>query len=142
MSHYRVSKLYQQDLKLEESKSEYQLDAGGGAGTAKPKDKKEAFLSQVIERLNEVFDTENLSDSDLINYAQTVRDKMSENQIVMAQIINNTPEQAMLGDFPAAMDNAVMESSEAHQEQMIQLLSDPAKFRQFSKVVFNMLLSA
>ncbi|WP_367109575.1 type I restriction endonuclease subunit R [uncultured Psychrobacter sp.] len=142
MSHYRLSKLRQQDLKLQENKAEYQLDPANAVGTAKPKDKKEAFLSQVIEQLNEIFETEKLTESDLINYAQTVRDKMSENIIVMKQITNNTPEQAMLGDFPTAMDHAVMESSEAHQEQMMQLLSDPAKFRQFSKVVFDMLLSA
>ncbi len=52
--------------------------------------------------------------ADLINYAQTVRDKMTENTIVMKQITNNPPEQAMLGDFPTAMNHAVMENSKAH----------------------------
>ncbi len=57
----------------------------------------------------------------------------------MKQITNNTTEQAMLGDFPKAVDNAVMDSSEAHQNQMMQLLSDPSKAAGFARVVFDLL---
>ena len=32
-----------------------------------------------------------------MNYAYTIRDKVSENEMVMKQIANNTAEQAMLG---------------------------------------------
>jgi type I restriction enzyme R subunit len=45
----------------------------------------------------------------------------------------------MLGDFPKALDDAILDSSEAHQEQMMQLLSDPAKSRQFARVIFDLL---
>jgi type I restriction enzyme R subunit len=45
----------------------------------KPKDKKEVFLSHSLARLNELFITDNLTDKDMINYALTVRDKLSEN---------------------------------------------------------------
>lgn len=139
MSHYRVSKLYQQDLKLQESQSEYQLDAGGGAGTAKPKDKKEERLSQVITRLNEIFSTENLTDKDMLNYAHTVSDKMSEDDLVMKQIANNAKAQAMLGGFSKSLDDAIMSSSAAHEEQMMQLLSDPVKTQKFAQVVYDLL---
>ena len=33
--------------------------------------------------LNDLFDTENLTDRDLINYSQTIWDKVNENQIIM-----------------------------------------------------------
>jgi len=89
--------------------------------------------------LNELFITDELSDKDLVNYAYTVRDKLSENALVMSQIANNTPEQAMLGDFPKAIDDVVMDSNEAHQNQMLQLLSDPAKAAGFARVVFDLL---
>ena len=46
----------------------------------------------------------------------------------------------MLGDFPKAIDDAVLESSEAHQNQMMQLLSDPAKANNFAHVVFDLLM--
>jgi len=58
---------------------------------------------------------------------------------VMNQITSNSPEQAMLGDFSKAVDDAIMGSSEAHQNQMMQLLSDPEKVKGFAKVVFELL---
>ncbi|MDX8000480.1 type I restriction endonuclease subunit R [Xenorhabdus sp. Reich] len=139
MSHYRVSKIRQQDLQLQENSAEYKLQPSNDIGTAKPKDKKEELLSLIIERLNEVFITDNLTIKDMINYAFTVRDKLTENETVMSQIANNTREQVMLGDFPQAIDDAILSSSTAHQNQMMQLLSDPEKTRQFSQVIFDML---
>jgi len=74
-----------------------------------------------------------------VNYAYTIRDKGQENARVMMQIANNTPEQAMLGDFPKAVDDAILGSNEAHQEQMMHLLSDPVRAAGFAKVVFDLL---
>ncbi|WP_018694294.1 type I restriction endonuclease subunit R [Algicola sagamiensis] len=139
MSHYRLSKIRQQDIQLQENSLEYKLQPSNSVGSAKPKDKKEEFLSHIIERLNEVFVTDNLTDKDMINYVFTVRDKLTENETVMSQIANNTREQAMLGDFPRAIDDAILNSNEAHQEQMMQLLSDPNKTKQFARVIFDML---
>lgn len=139
MSHYRLSKIRQQDIQLKEDSPEYQLEPSSDVGSAKAKDKKEEFMSNILARLNEVFITDNLTDKDMINYAFTVRDKLTENDAVMTQIANNTREQAMLGDFPQAIDDAILDSNEAHQEQMMQLLSDPSKTAQFARVVFDML---
>ncbi|KKN62859.1 hypothetical protein LCGC14_0507580 [marine sediment metagenome] len=141
LSHYRLSKIRQQDLKLAEASSDYKLEPGDELCTAKPKDKKEELLSQIIIRLNELFITDELTDKDLVNYAYTIRDKISENHLVMKQIANNTPEQAMLGDFPKALIEAIMDSSDAHQNQMMQLLSDPARVDNFKRIVFDLLLA-
>ena len=46
----------------------------------------------------------------MVNYAYTIRDKVSENELVMMQIANNSSEQAMLGDFPKAVDDAILTS--------------------------------
>jgi type I restriction enzyme R subunit len=59
----------------------------------------------------------------------------------MHQIANNAPEQAMLGDFPRALDDAVMGSGEAHQNQMMQYLNSKALQAGFQRVVFDMLLA-
>jgi len=138
LSHYRLSKIKQQHLNLREDAEEY-LTPGDALGSGKAKDKKEEFLSQIISRLNELFITDELTDKDLVNYAHTIRDKVRENAKVMSQITNNTPEQAMLGDFPKAIDDAVMDSNEAHKNQMMQLLSDPEKAKGFARVVFDLL---
>lgn len=138
LSHYRLSEIRRQDLVMEES-GEYRLNPGNEWGTAKARDIKEEFISQIINRLNELFITDQLTDKDLVNYAYTIRDKVRENERVMTQITNNSTAQAMLGDFPQAVDDAVMDSNEAHQNQMLQLLSDPEKAKGFARVVFDLL---
>nr|WP_320010813.1 DEAD/DEAH box helicase family protein [uncultured Desulfobulbus sp.] len=142
LSHYRLSKIKQQNLKLAENSSDYQLEPGEGLGTAKPRDRQEELISQIIARLNELFITDGLTDQDLVNYAYTIRDKVRENELVMLQIANNSPEQAMLGDFPKAVDDAILGSNEAHQNQMLQLLADPRKAAGFARVVFDLLQMA
>ena len=139
LSHYRLSKIRQQAIRLQEDAEDYDLEPGDALGTAKAKDKKEEFLSQIVTKLNELFITDELTEADMVNYAYTIRDKVRENSLVMHQVANNTPEQAMLGDFPKAVDDAILGSSDAHQNQMLQLLSNPAKASQFSKLIFTML---
>jgi type I restriction enzyme, R subunit len=50
----------------------------------------------------------------------------------------------MLGDFPKALDDAMMDSGAAHQNQMKQRLfdPDPARARMLSKVFFDSLTGA
>jgi len=139
LSHYRLTAIRQQHIKLQEDAEGYALEPSDSVGSAKPKDKQEEFLSRIIERLNEIFVTDNLSDKDMVNYLHTITDKMSENAVVMKQIANNTAEQAMLGDFPKAVDEAIMDSSEAHQNLMMQLLSNPNSARAFYTMVFELL---
>ena len=142
LSHYRVSKIRQQHLTLQENSEEYKLEPGEGAGTAKAKDKKTEFLSQIVHRLNEMFITDQLTDNDMVNYAYTISDKVRENDIVMQQIANNSAEQAMLGDFPRAVIDAILDSGDAHQNQRMQVLSDPSRERLFSKLIFDIVTSA
>ena len=141
LSHYRVAKIRQQDLLLKQNTAEYQLTPGEGLGSARPRDQKEEFLSQIISRLNEIFITDRLSDGDMVSYAYTIRDKMSESATVMQQIANNSPEQALLGDFFKVLSEAIMDSGAAHQDQMLQLLADPSREANFGRVVFDLLLA-
>jgi len=138
MSHYRLSKIHEQDLKLKENAAEYTLDPVNDVGTARARDKKEEFLSQVLSKLNELFITENLSDKDMLNYAFVVCDKLCENKVVMTQLDNNTREQAMLGDFPKAIDDAVIGSNEAHKEMMMQYLSSTDVAKGFAHLMYDL----
>jgi len=139
MSHYRLSKLHEQDLKLQDNTDEHKLQPGNDVGSAKPRDKKEEFLSNILTRLNDMFITDSLTDKDMISYAFTVRNKLSENQAVMTQITRNTREQAMLGDFTKAIDDAMLDSSEAQQEMMMQYFSRPELAKGFANLMFDML---
>ncbi len=77
----------------------------------------------------------------MVNYAYAIRDKIRENEVIMRQLENNTAEQAMLGGFLKAIDDAILDSSDAHRNQMMQLLSDPKKAAGFAKIVFDLLTS-
>jgi len=103
------------------------------------KEEKNDFLSYILAMLNDLFVTDNLTDKDMINYAFAVRDKVSENLAMMTQIANNTLEQAMLGDFPKAIDDAVMDSNDDQQEMMMQYLSNPELAKGFARIVFDIL---
>lgn len=96
----------------------------------------------IIARFNELFITDHLTEQDLVNYAYTVRDKVRENGKVMSQLANNSTEQALLGDFPKAVDDAILDSSAAHEDQKMQLLSDPKKAAAFARLVFDLLKAA
>lgn len=135
MSHYRVSKLHQQDLKLKEGSGE--LEAGGGGGTAKPKDQKEELLSKVINRLNEVFAGEDFTDKDMINFQNTIWDKVTENEIVVKQFSNNSTDQIMLGGYPDAAMDALFESQEAYEGMTMHLLSHPDQFKKFIRLMLD-----
>jgi type I restriction enzyme R subunit len=139
LKRYRVAKVRQIAINMKTDHPEYKLKPGEGMGSASPKDRQAEFLSQIVNRLNELFVTDQLTENDLVNYANTVRDKVSENALVMTQIANNTAEQALLGDFSKAVDDAVMDSSDAHDNQKMQLLSDPEKAKRFARVVFDLL---
>ena len=77
--------------------------------------------------------------SNLVNYIHTISDKVRENGLVMSQVANNMAEQALLGDFNKAVDETIMDSSEAHNNQMMQLLSYPNKEKTFARLVFDLL---
>jgi len=142
MSHYRVSKLHQQDLKLQEGKSEYQLDGGSGAGTATPKDKQEALLSQIIDRLNEVFAGEDFTDKDKVNFMNTIWNKVTENELVVKQFTNNSVDQIMLGGYPNAAEDAMFDAKGTFEDMTMHLLSNPNQFKQFIRLMLDTKLGA
>ncbi len=140
MSHYRLSKIRERHIKLK-TDEDSRLEPSDDIGTAKPKDKKEEFMSRIVARLNDMFITDNLTDGDMIDFLRTTTSKVAENDSVMKQVLNNTAEQALLGDFPEAFDNAVMDSDEAHQDMMMQYLSNPLLAASLRRLAFDLLKS-
>lgn len=138
LTHYRLSKIREQNLILNEGSDKDKLKPSSELGTGKARDKKEEFLSSILQRLNEMFDTEDLTQNDLLNYANTIYDKVKENERVMDQFKNNPPDQALLGDFPSAFFNAVMESGEAHENQKMQCLSNAKVSEGMMRLIFDM----
>jgi type I restriction enzyme R subunit len=89
--------------------------------------------------MNDLFTGDKLTEKDLINYANTIADKIRENDRVMDQINNNSAEQAMLGDFPGAVLDAVIDSRNTHNDLAMQYLSDEKIAEGFARLLLNML---
>ena len=139
LTHYRLQKQREQDLRLKEEE-EGGLEPGSAIGSGSSRDKEVDPLSVIIARMNDLFASENLTDGDLVTYFETVKSKVRENEAVMAQIRNNTRDQIMLGDYPKAADDAVIASDEAHSEIRTQYLSDPATRQGFIRLLLEELL--
>jgi type I restriction enzyme, R subunit len=139
LTHYRNQKIREQDLKLHETEGDYKLDPGGEFGSGAGGKKDVEPLSLIIARMNDLFAAEGLSDKDLVNYANTIADKIRENKGVMAQVENNTPEQTMLGDFPKAVEDAVLASGDVHQELMTKFLASKVTQKGFARLLLELL---
>jgi type I restriction enzyme R subunit len=75
------------------------------------------------------------------NYARTITNKVSESEAVMHQIRNSSAEQPLLGDFASAVENAVMESADAHQNPTNQILGNKNVAADFGRIMFDLLVA-
>ncbi|CAM2792312.1 Type I restriction endonuclease subunit R [Vibrio rarus] len=143
MTHYRLHEQREADLqlgvKIGEEPKPYLPAAKEGSG-AVPKDPKTELLNEIIERMNDLFIEDGLSENDMLNYANTIAGKISENDTVMDQLRSNTKEQAMLGEFPNSINNAVIESMDVHNDMAMKLLSNEAIAKGFAGLMFDVLM--
>ncbi len=141
MTHYKLNQQRQQSLKLQEDKAQY-IPGITDLGGHKPHDRETELLAEIISRMNDLFAGENLTEKDKLSYASTIAEKVSENDTVMDQLRNNTREQAMLGDYPTAVQSAVIGSMDAHNELAMQVLSSDRVAKGFAALVLDMLMSS
>ena len=143
MTHYRLHEQREADLQLghkvgEEPKS-YLPPSKEGSG-AVPKDPKTELLNEIIERMNDLFAEDGLSENDMVNYANAIMGKVAENETAMDQVKHNTKEQAMLGQFPEAIQNAIIESMDTHNAMAMKALSSDLVSKGIASLVFDMLM--
>lgn len=143
MTHYRLHEQREADLqlghKIGEEPASYLSPSKEGAG-ATAKDPKTELLNEIIERMNDLFVEDGLSETDMINYANTIAGKVAENEVVMDQLRSNTKEQAMLGQFPESINNAVIESMGIHEHMAMKVLSNEAVAKGFAGLMFDVLM--
>ena len=86
-------------------------------------DKEKAFLEEIIQKVNGLFEGE-LSDNDQLVYVNGVlKGKLLENDTLVQQAANNTKEQfANSPDLWQALLNAVMDALDAHTSMSTQAL--------------------
>ena len=58
----------------------------------------------------------------------------------MLQQVQNSPQQAMMGDFPGAVEEAVIESMETHADLAKQFLSDKRVAKGFVELLMELVV--
>lgn len=109
--------------------------AAGGGGIADAPD----FLKDIIERLNRLFgDATPLRDQAVfVNHIVGIA---KENDVVMAQVENNTREQALKGNLPGAVQQGVVRALSSHQRLATQVLkSDRQGMAALTDLIYELL---
>lgn len=107
-------------------------------GLREARDREKKYLSELIEKLNDAFGKD-ISDKDKVAFAVHVSEKLRDDTMVMAQVQNNSRDQAMKANLPAAAITAIVGAMNTHQSMATKLLSDEVTRELFLGVVYEML---
>ena len=141
LSHYRLSKRAEHQLRLSEEGGEYTLKPGSDVGSGKPHDPEKKRLSEIIEALNDIFGAE-VSDDDQLQFLSGIAQRISRQEDVMAQVNNHSVEQVMHGLFPKRVLDTVLDAMTDHEKLSLEVLDNETKSRAFALVILKMLKSA
>lgn len=141
LSHYRLSKRAEHQLRLNEEEGEYTLKPGSDVGSGKPHDPEKKRLSEIIEALNDIFGAE-VSDDDQLQFLTGIAQRISRQEDVMAQVNNHSVDQVMHGLFPKRVLDTVLDAMTDHEKLSLEVLDNETKSRAFALVILKMLKSA
>jgi len=103
-----------------------------------PRDRERAFLSELIEKLNEIFG-EGVTEKDKVMFAVHISEKLRDNENVMAQVQNNPRDQALRADLPDAATDAIIDAMTSHRDLAEKLLSDKDAKHTFMGLLYDLL---
>ncbi|MEW8249743.1 MAG: DEAD/DEAH box helicase family protein [Candidatus Thiodiazotropha sp.] len=138
MTHFGIKSKGQLQGIGEETGEYKSLRPATGVGTAEGRDRERAFLSELIEKLNDLFGEE-ITEDDKVMFATHISEKLRGNETVMAQVLNNTKEQALKADLPDAAIEAIVEAMTSHEKMATRLLSDEGARGIFLGLLYEML---
>lgn len=141
LTHYRLSKRAEHQLRLNEEGGDYTLKPGGDVGSGKPHDPEKKRLSEIIEALNDIFGAE-VSDEDQLQFLTGIAQRISRQEDVMAQVNNHSVDQVMHGLFPKRVLDTVLDAMTDHEKLSLQVLDNETKSRAFALVILKMLKTA
>lgn len=141
LSHYRLSKRAEHQLRLSEEEGENTLNPGNDVGSGKPHDPEKKRLSEIIEALNDIFGAE-VSDDDQLLFLTGIAQRISRQEDVMAQVNKHSVDQVMHGLFPKRVLDTVLDAMTDHEKLSLEVLDNETKSRAFALVILKMLKSA
>ena len=108
------------------------------AGSGSVQEKERAYMGEIIEKLNDLFDGELTEQDKLVYVNNVIRGKLLESEKLRQQAANNTKEQfATSPDLNAELMNAIMGALDAHTLMSTQALNSPAVQRGMKDILLN-----
>ena len=122
LTHHKLKNLGKQTLDLTPGESP-KLKPVSESGTGILRDPEKALLSEIIAKVNDLFEGE-LSDDDKLVYVNHVKSKLMESDVLRQQAANNSKQQfANSPDLPNALMDAIIGAFEAHGKMSTQALN-------------------
>ena len=138
LTHYRLTKRAEHQLRMEEQQGEYGLQPISEVGSGKPHDPEKKRLDEIIDKLNDLYGAE-VSDDDKLHFANGIADRIERDENVMAQILHHDPDQVMHGLFPKRVERAVMDAMSDQETLSMPLLEDEKTGREFALLILKLL---
>ena len=130
LTHHKLKRQGNSPLTLGEAEGEYKLDPMTEPGTGQVQDKEKIKLSQIVQKVNDLFEGELTEDDKLVYVNNVLMGKLLESDLLMQQAANNSKEQfANSPDLSTELMNAIMDAFEAHSTMSKQAI-DSDKVRQ------------
>lgn len=138
LTHYRLTKRAEQQLRLDEAEGEPTLKPGTDVGTGKPHDPEKKRLSEIIEALNGVFGAAT-TDDDQLHFAKGIAGRISRQDDVMAQVNSHSAEQVMHGLLPKRVIDSVLDAMNDNEKMSLDVLDSESKSNAFAMLIYKML---
>jgi len=139
LTHYRLTKRAEQQLRLGVAEGDTTLKPLTDVGSGKPHDPEKKRLSEIIDRLNDLFGGE-VQDQDKLHWINGLTDRVERNEEVLAQVRTHTPEQVMHGRYPKYLTDILLESMGDNSTLTTQALEDDDKFRELALLILKLLV--
>ena len=140
LTHYRLTKRKEHELRLEDEEDSEGLDPISGLGSGKPHDPDKKRLSEIIEKLNDIFGAE-VSDEDQLHFAKGIADRVRRDDDVMAQVNSHSTEQVMHGLFPKRLTDLVLDSMNDQEKLSMEVLDNQGSQKAFALLILRLLTS-
>lgn len=123
LTHHTLKDKGKQPMTLNADGS-YKLAPIDAAGTGAVQEKQQAYLREIIEKVNGLFEGELTDDDQLVYVNGVLKGKLLENETLMKQAASNSKEQfANSPDLKDALLHAIMDALEAHSTMSTQALA-------------------
>ncbi len=115
LTHHTLKSRGQQPMTLNADGS-YKLPPIDAVGSGTVQEKQQAYLKEIIEKVNGLFEGELTDDDQLVYVNGVLKGKLLENETLMKQAASNSKEQfANSPDLNKALVDAIIDAFEAHQ---------------------------